>query len=339
MTGPAVSVVITAYNASRYLPETLESALAQTHSQREIILVDDGSTDETSARIEPYLSHIRLIQREHRGLAAARNAGLRAANGEFIALLDADDLWLPEKLEVQIQIARSHPESGLIACDGVEFDGEAVTRPHLLSGAAADALSISGENEVTGNFHRGFIEHVNIRCPAQTLLPRRVVEKVGPFGDFKAQDYDYYLRVSARFPVTFHRHSLVCWRDRPGSMSGPRSRHELTWSRQKLPVLRAHEHCCEPADGALVARQVVRNRAEMAFHYGETFNRWRATRALLLLLRQRPWPPAALPFLLALCAPRLARRAYRAFVGLKRILFRTVSSFGRGRKVVGQPPS
>ena len=87
-----------------------------------------------------------------------------------------------------------------------------------------------------------------------------------------------------------------------------------------------------------MARQVVRNRAEIAFHYGKTFNRLRATRTLLLLLRQRPWPPTALPFLLALCAPTLARRAYCAFVGLKRILFRTVSSFWRGRKVVGQPP-
>jgi hypothetical protein len=204
-------------------------------------------------------------------------------------------------------------------------------------GGAADALDILGENEVTGNFHRGFVEHVNISCPAQTMLPRRVVEDVGPFRDFEAQDYDYYLRVAARFPVTFHRHSLVRWRYRSDSMSGPRVRRELRWSRHKLPVLRAHEWCCEPREKALMAGQLVQLRAEIAFHYGKTFNRLRAARTLLLLLRRRPWPPTALPLLLELSAPTLARRAFRTFSGLKRILFRTLSSFKRGWKVVGRP--
>ena len=80
MTSPLVSVVIAAYNAARYLRETLESALAQTHAHREIIVVDDGSTDDTAARLAPYRSRIIYIRRPHGGLAAARNAGLSAPN-------------------------------------------------------------------------------------------------------------------------------------------------------------------------------------------------------------------------------------------------------------------
>jgi glycosyltransferase involved in cell wall biosynthesis len=303
---PLVSVVTTTYNTGRYLPETLDSALSQTYPHREIIVVDDGSTDDTLARVRPYLDRIRFIRIEHAGLAAARNTGLQMAQGEFIALLDADDLWLPDKLAVQVKIASGALGSGLIACDGEEF-GSPRCRPYLLSGAAARALRSSSGGQFTAEFHRQFIRHVNIRCPAQILLPHRIVREIGPFGDFEAQDYDYYLRVSARYPITFHAHSLVRWRDRQDSMSGPLSRRDLNWSRQKLTVLRSYRKRCEPCYQADLERQLIWNRAEAAFHHGELFHRGRALRALLLLLRRHPWPFPALPFLLALAAPRLAR--------------------------------
>lgn len=310
MSDPLVSIVITCYNTGRYLWETLESALAQTYRRREIIVVDDGSTDDTTAVVKPYLGRIRFLQRPHGGLAAARNAGLAVANGDYISLLDADDLWLPEKLAVQVEIARRTPESGMIACDGQEF-GSASSRPHLLSGAAAAALRSPGRNEVTGHYHREFIRHVNIRCPAQTLIPRRVLDQVGPFCDFSAQDYDYYLRVSSRFPVTFHSHSLVRWRDREDSMSGPHARRDLTWCRQKLVVLRSYARHCEPKYRATVEQQLLRNRAEAAFHCAELVDRRRGLRALRMLIRRHPWPSAALPFLIASAAPRFARAAHR----------------------------
>src|SRR5579872_1539872 len=217
-----VTVVIASYNAGRFLPETLDSVLAQTHARCEIIVVDDGSTDDTISRIKPYDDRVQFIRREHRGLAAARNAGLQIASGDYIALLDADDLWLPDKLAKQLDVASRSPTSGMIVCDGEEF-GYPVSRPYLVSGAPAHAMRIASDRIVTGNFHREFIKHPSIRCPAQTLLPRQVVKEVGAFADFDAQDYDYYLRVSARFPVTFHADSLVRWRDHESSMSGPRA--------------------------------------------------------------------------------------------------------------------
>jgi hypothetical protein len=209
-----------------------------------------------------------------------------------------------------VEIARRAPESGLIVCDGEEF-GSPHSRPYLLSGAAARVLRTSRHGQYTGEFHRQFISHVNIRCPAQTLLPHRVLRETGAFGDFEAQDYDYYLRVSARYPVTFHAHSLVRWRDRQDSMSGPRIRRDLNWSRQKLEVLREYQRSREPCYQAVLARQLIWNRAEAAFHYGELMKRRRAFRALVLLLRRHPWPPSALPFLMAMTAPGLARTVHQ----------------------------
>jgi glycosyltransferase involved in cell wall biosynthesis len=303
---PLVTVVIASYNASRYLPETLGSALAQTHSRCEIIVVDDGSTDDTISRIKPYLGRIRLLRREHGGLAAARNAGLQIASGEYIALLDADDLWLPEKISKQVEIARRNPGSGMIVCNGKEF-GHALSRPYLISGAAANALRRASGGVVTGRFHRELIKHPGIRCPAQTLLPRRVVEEVGRFADFDAQDYDYYLRVSARFPITFHGDLLARWRDHESSMSGRRALRDLTWSRQKLKVLRAYARHPEAPYRKALEHQLIWNRAEVAFHHGELFHRDCRMRALILLLRTEPWPPIALPFVLAHASPRLGR--------------------------------
>ena len=306
MIEPLVTVVIASYNAGRFLPETLDSVLAQTHARCEIIVVDDGSTDDTISRIKPYDDRVQFIRREHRGLAAARNAGLQIASGDYIALLDADDLWLPDKLAKQLDVASRSPTSGMIVCDGEEF-GYPVSRPYLVSGAPAHAMRIASDRIVTGNFHREFIKHPSIRCPAQTLLPRQVVKEVGAFADFDAQDYDYYLRVSARFPVTFHADSLVRWRDHESSMSGPRALRELTWSRQKLKVLQTYARRGETSYRKLLDHQLMWTRAEVAFHHGQLRHRRRGMQALTLLLRSHPWPPLALPFVLAHANPRVGR--------------------------------
>ena len=96
---PLVSVIVPAYNVAPYVEAAIESALAQTYPNIEIVVVNDGSTDDTAAAIAPYESQIVLVTQENRGLAGARNAGLRAASGSFFALLDADDIWLPDRME------------------------------------------------------------------------------------------------------------------------------------------------------------------------------------------------------------------------------------------------
>jgi len=118
-----VSVIIPAYNSGPYLTETIESVLRQTYPHREIIVVDDGSTDDTPARVARYGPALTYIRQAQGGVGAARNRGVAAARGDYIALLDHDDLWVPEKLEVQVEVAARHPASGMLVCDGLEFDG------------------------------------------------------------------------------------------------------------------------------------------------------------------------------------------------------------------------
>ena len=117
MPEPLVSVVIPSFNYARFLVDCVDSALAQTYPHREIIVVDDGSTDNTRQVLEHYGDKIVYIHQSNQGLSQARNTGIHAAKGEFIALLDSDDLWHPRKLELQIRCMKDHPEIGLLATE------------------------------------------------------------------------------------------------------------------------------------------------------------------------------------------------------------------------------
>ena len=110
-----VSVIIPVYNCEDFLAEAIESVLAQTYRPIEVIVVDDGSTDQ-SADIARSYKEIQYIYQPNQGAAVARNTGLAAAQGEFIAFLDADDVWLPNKLEVQVGYLIEHPRAGFTLC-------------------------------------------------------------------------------------------------------------------------------------------------------------------------------------------------------------------------------
>jgi glycosyltransferase involved in cell wall biosynthesis len=332
MSAPMVSVVIAAWNCGAYLPQTLASALGQTWRNLEVILVDDGSTDDTLASVAPFLPQIRYERREHRGLAAARNEGIQLARGEYIALLDADDLWHPEKITIQVAIAERHPLSGLIASDGEEFCGGQVLQPSLLpanlfTGRFATDASPSPVPEVTGDFYREMIAGCMILCPAQVLLPRRVVERIGPFIDSGSQDWDYYIRVSKDYPVTFHRDVLARWRYRPDSMAGPRADRRLRCALSDLPVLLAHRGRCRPEDAQWLERQIrlkVRRIGHLLTSWGRRENRrFRASSLILNLLLEHPWPPILPVFLLALWSPnhiyRIGARMYHRRRALNRL--------------------
>ena len=122
-----VSVVIPTYNRARVVGEAIDSALAQTHERLEVIVVDDGSTDDTAERVgrrrDPRL---RYVRREHAGVSSARNAGIAAATGDLVSFLDSDDLWKPEKIETEVAALARHPEAGGVFSDLEKREGATV---------------------------------------------------------------------------------------------------------------------------------------------------------------------------------------------------------------------
>src|SRR6266508_897311 len=122
MTNSLVSVVIPNYNCGRFLEETLESVFAQAYPAVEVIVVDDGSTDDSLQVLEKYAGRVNVIRQANQGVSAARNAGIRASHGELVALLDADDLWHPDKLAKQVALF-ANPAVGLVHC-AVEYIDE-----------------------------------------------------------------------------------------------------------------------------------------------------------------------------------------------------------------------
>ena len=185
MPKPSVSCILPVYNGERYLSQALNSILAQSHRPSEIIVVDDGSTDGTAAVVSRYGSRVRYLWQPNSGPAAARNIGLSVVLGEFVAFLDADDLWHPEKLKRQMARFEAHPVLDLCVTHVQNF-----WIPELR------------EEETHFKSHR-FSQPLPGYC-TQALLARRVIfHAVGPFRtDLRAaDDTDWFLRAAERGAV------------------------------------------------------------------------------------------------------------------------------------------
>jgi glycosyltransferase involved in cell wall biosynthesis len=193
-TPPLVSVVIPTYNYGRFIGETIESALAQTYSSVEIVVVDDGSTDDTRERVAAYGNRLRYVHQQNRGVSAARNTGIRAAQGELIALLDSDDLWLPEKLERQVSVWVRQPDSGLVATERFAID-ETGRRLDYVD----ERRSRDGFRELT---MRDLLEFPAF-SPSSVLARKDALPAAGGFdeGLTAVEDMEMWVRIAARFRV------------------------------------------------------------------------------------------------------------------------------------------
>jgi glycosyltransferase involved in cell wall biosynthesis len=126
---PTFSVLIAAYQAAEFVGEAVSSALAQTLPPHEVIVCDDGSTDDIEGALDPYMDRIVLLRRDHHGEAATKNAAARAASGEFVAFLDADDMYMPERIEAMSELAALRPDLDILTTDSfMELDGQVVRR-------------------------------------------------------------------------------------------------------------------------------------------------------------------------------------------------------------------
>ena len=207
-----VSVIIPAYNAASYIKETLESVFAQTYRFFEIIVVNDGSpdTDALEEVLRPYQKRIVYITQENRGLSGARNTGLRSATGSMVALLDADDIWLPNYLEEQARFLREHPEFDLVYCNAKFFGDSIYDGKDYM-----DVCPSAGDATSSAIISRRC--HVFVSVTARTGILKR-------FGFDESlrscEDFDCWLRFTAAgHRIGYHRKVLVRYRKHAASLS------------------------------------------------------------------------------------------------------------------------
>ena len=204
-----VSVIIPAYNAAAFVREAVDSALAQTHAGLEVIVINDGSTDDTPQVLAEYGSRIRVHHQVNHGLAPTRNIGAGLATGEWIAFLDADDRWLPRKIERQLDAV-----GGCAWSYTNRFNfGTRGSLPELQS----DATEMTGGDVFAPLLLRG-----NFITVSSVMIQKTVFERVGGFYHQKGgcEDWDLWLRVSGEgHPVSYVPEPLVSYRFTPTSMS------------------------------------------------------------------------------------------------------------------------
>jgi glycosyltransferase involved in cell wall biosynthesis len=208
---PAVSIVIPAYNAAWCVRKAIDSVLAQDYHDRELIVVNDGSTDDTVSVLASYGSAIRVIHQPNGGMSNARNAGIRAARGEFLAFLDSDDWWLPQKLGRQVGLLRAQPDLGFCSC------AARVENPE------GRLLNLWGCPAWKGSFVAhlfGSSADVPGSCSA-VLARRALVLQVGAFDETLrgAEDPDLWIRLAAVSDYSCLPEPMVVILRRPGSVS------------------------------------------------------------------------------------------------------------------------
>ena len=199
---PLVSVIIPVYNAEQFVAQAIQSALAQTYRSYEIIVIDDGSTDKTKSALETFGDKIHCLYQENKGPSAARNAGMRIARGKYICFLDADDLWTPEKLEVQVSFMEKNDDIALVFSDHEDFNEDGI----ILSSFLGEKQKTFGLFPIKvgpiGNAFGKLVLENFISTPT-VMFRKFCLEKVGLFDEEirSVEDRDLWLRISAMFTI------------------------------------------------------------------------------------------------------------------------------------------
>ncbi|VVS93225.1 glycosyltransferase family 2 protein [Desulfoluna spongiiphila] len=190
MNNPLISVIIPTYNRAWALGEAVDSVLAQTYPAVELIVVDDGSTDETPDLLARYGDALRVLTLENGGVSRARNHGISASKGEFIAFLDSDDRWLPGKLSEQATFFESNPEA--LICQTEEI--------WIRNGKRVNPCK--HHKKPSGDIFEASL-HLCLVSPSAVMMRRTLLEDVGLFDEAlpACEDYDLWLRISCRYPV------------------------------------------------------------------------------------------------------------------------------------------
>ena len=223
---PLVSVIIPNYNHAQYVGDAIRSVLAQTYRQYEIIVVDDGSTDNSREVVAAFDAHVHYLYQENAGLSAARNTGIRASQGSLIGVLDADDMYEPEYLSTLVLALSEDPEADGVYC-GYQFVNH---KNELLPQIEARPVEPAKLYEalLDGDFF----------VPESIFLRKRVYDEVGLFDESlrACEDWDVWLRVAKRYKIIHSHRILTRHRILPGSMSTD----PLRMLNNRLAVLKKH---------------------------------------------------------------------------------------------------
>ena len=221
---PKVSVVIPAYNYGRYLRDAINSALTQTFADLEVLVVDDGSTDDTASIVRTYADpRVRYIYQANAGLSAARNTGIREACAPFIALLDADDMWLPEMLaRAMTEYATLPADVGLLACASDRVDAAGVPLGGKMFAHGLDRWWTAGEVLLQSRF-----------MPSTAVARREAYALCGDFDTAlrSSEDRDMWIRIGTRFRIRYLGAPMVLIRKHSSNMSKHADRMRLNMRR------------------------------------------------------------------------------------------------------------
>ena len=209
MSNPSVSVVIATYNKADTLPAAIQSVLDQTYRDLEVLVVDDGSTDNTSERVKPFGDKIRYFRKKNGGTGSTRNLGIAEAKGRFVAFLDGDDLWLPNKLEIQMKAFEREPQISAVQCGAYYVDPSLRVIGRLLCTPKRDTLL-------------DFLLFRNMPAFASCVVIRKeVLDRIGGFGlDLVIlSDWDMVCRLAKNGTLRSVKEPLTLYRQYPNNQS------------------------------------------------------------------------------------------------------------------------
>lgn len=195
---PFISIVIPTFNRKDRIELAIESVLGQTFQNFELIVVDDGSTDNTAEVVQAYVNQVKYFYQSHQGVSAARNFGIEKAKGYYICFLDSDDEWLRNKLETQVQLIRSKPQVEICYTDEIWIRNGVRVNPKKI--------------------HQKYSGWIYQRClplciisPSSVMIQRNIFNQLGMFDPemIVCEDYDLWLRISHHYPITFIPQQLI----------------------------------------------------------------------------------------------------------------------------------
>ncbi|HWU70463.1 MAG TPA: glycosyltransferase family A protein [Pseudoxanthomonas sp.] len=307
---PKVSIIIPAYEAAAYLAEAIQSALAQTWPDKEVIVVDDGSSDATAA-IAASIPGVTCLRQANAGVSHARNTGVRHSSGELVAFLDADDVWDPGKLEAQVRLLERYPDCDLVYSNFVEMP-ESLASPGRPGG---DGLP---RHTRTTDLESSFLHPF---FGTSTVVVRRAAfDRAGGFDESLpyAEDVDFFLKVLVERPATAMIDAAVVYkRDVQGSLS-----HDSASGYAKLLEVYRRIFATHPALEANHPGMASRSYANLHSRHAASLvrngKRMDGLRSALRSMQERPSLPAVVGIGRACLPGFLLRAAKRAKLAMER---------------------